>query len=497
MKLTVVEESVVDASARARAVAHLRERGITLPTFTQLTDPERIDPELKNRLFEVDPDEPHPLNLFRVHWHNARNRIAYADVPEHLILPPSLTGVPARIVVVLGDRFPLIRAHKVLAAYACLIPRLATGQLDPTRQRAVFPSTGNYCRGGVALSRILGLRGVAVLPEGMSQERFAWLSRWVTAPEDIVRTKGSEADVRAVHEACVELARDPANVVVDQFAEAGNHLAHRMITGPAFGRLFEALWAREPGLVLSAFVAATGSAGTLGAGDWLKRRYGARIVAAEPLECPTMLYNGFGSHEIQGIGDRHVPLVHNVMNTDIVTAVSDAATDGLFLLFSDLVGQAFLAERRGVPERVLSMLGALGLSSICNIVAAIKTARLLRLGPEHVVLTVATDGAPLYASEIPRILAQRFGGTFDAIDAASTFAEHVLGAGTDHALTLSDADRRRIFNLGYFTWVEQRGLSLADFEARRAQAYWNDLERRFLLWDELIEEMNAAIDPGR
>ena len=108
-------------------------------------------------------------------WFNDATRTGQAAVPVHVELPEALTGVKARIVVAVGALFPMIRAHKVLAAYACLAPRLVAGRFDPTRQRAVWPSTGNYCRGGVAISRILGCRGVAVLPAGMSQERFDWL----------------------------------------------------------------------------------------------------------------------------------------------------------------------------------------------------------------------------------------------------------------------------------------------------------------------------------
>ena len=102
----------------------------------------------------------------------------------------------------------MIGAHKVLAAYACLVPRLVTGQFDPAQDRAVWPSTGNYCRGGVAISRILGCRGVAVLPAGMSQERFDWLERWVADPADIIRTPGTESNVKEIYDKCAELARD-------------------------------------------------------------------------------------------------------------------------------------------------------------------------------------------------------------------------------------------------------------------------------------------------
>jgi len=493
-----IEERVVDENVLSRTIAHFRARGIVLPTFAQLAEPTRIPPSIVDRLEVVAPDEAHPLNLFRVHWYNAHHFPRPASVPAHVVLPSSLTGVPARIVVAFGDRFPMIHAHKVLAAYACLVPRLVTGQFDPTQHRALWPSTGNYCRGGVAISRILGCRGVAILPEGMSRERFAWLERWTTDPRtDIVKTPGKESDVKEIYDTCDALEKqDAKNVVFNQFAELGNHLVHRLVTGQALAHVFEHLTETNPSLRLAAFVSATGSAGTLGAGDTLKQRYGTRIVAAEALECPTLLYNGFGSHNIQGIGDKHVPLIHNVMSTDIVAGVSDAATDSLYLLFNDPVGHDFLRTRCGIPRDVLLALRSFGLSSICNVIAAIKTARRLGLGPNDAVITVATDGAPMYESEVPRILSERFDGDFDEDAAARAFGQYLLGASAEHLLELSTADRTRIFNLGYFTWVEQRGVSLADFEARRDPAFWTNLERLPTVWDELIGELNRRVEAG-
>ena len=296
--------------------------------------------------------------------------------------------------VALADRFPMIDSHKVLAAYGVLAPRIVTGQFDPTSQRAVWPSTGNYCRGGVAISRIMGCRGVAVLPEGMSQERFDWLARWVAEPEDVIRTPGTESNVKEIYDRCALLATDEQNVILNQFAEFGNHLVHYLATGRALERLALLMAERESGMRPWGFVSASGSAGTLGAGDYLKERHGTRIVAVEALECPTMLENGYGEHNIQGIGDKHIPLIHNVMNSDYVVAVSDRATDQLNVLFNTAEGRAFLADRHGVPQELLDQLGSLGLSSICNIVAAIKVAREARLGPDDLLLTVATDGAP-------------------------------------------------------------------------------------------------------
>ena len=482
----------VDSAALQRAVERLREAQVVLPTFAEVADPAAAPAWIREALASVDPDAPDALNLFRVHWFNGPDRRERVDVPEHLVLPRELTGVDARIVVLLGDRFPMIAAHKVLAAYGCLVPRLVTGQFDPSRDRAIWPSTGNYCRGGIAISRLLGCRGVAVLPEGMSRERFAWLEKWVDRPEDIVRTHGGESNVKEIYDKCAELtAEGSQNVVFNQFAEFANHAVHYAATGHAAERVFESLRGPEPDLRLRAFVSATGSAGAIAAGDYLKERYASLVVACEALECPTMLRNGFGEHNIQGIGDKHVPLIHNVLNTDVVLAVSDRATDRLGVLFGAEAGLDYLADRRGVPAVTLEGLQSLGLSSICNILGAIKTAKDLGLGSDDVVVTLATDGAAMYASERERALARSFPDGFDALSAAEVFAEHVLGATTDNLRELTREERERIFNLGYFTWVEQQGISLEDFEARRRPSFWTAVRAQVAEWDALIEEFNA------
>ncbi len=481
---------VVDSSALERTVERLREARVLLPTLGQLASPGLVPAAVRDRLGAVGPDDPDPLNLFRVHWHNGADRMAQVDVPEHLVLPRELTGVDARIVVALGDRFPLIGAHKVLAAYGCLAPRLVTGAFDPSRHRAVWPSTGNYCRGGVAISRLLGCRGVAVLPEGMSRERFDWLARWVVEPGDIVRTPGTESNVREIYDECKVLAQDPDNVVLNQFSELGNYLVHYLATGAALERVFESLREREPELALRAFVSATGSAGTIAAGDYLKERFGSLTVACEALECPTLLYAGFGEHNIQGIGDKHVPLIHNVLATDVALAVSDRATDRLGVLFGTEAGRSHL-RRRGVADWMLEGLPSLGLSSICNVLGAIKTAKYFGLGPSDVVVTVATDGAALYESERELALGRYFPEGFGEVEAAEAYGEHLLGCATDHFSELGHRDRERVFNLGYYTWVEQQGVTVEDFVARRDPAFWEGIREVVPLWDDLIDDVNA------
>ena len=486
-----LERSVVDPAVYQNTVARFREAGVLLPTIGQLKDPSTIPASIRAKLKDVDPDSPHPLNLFRVHWFNDDQRRGLTDVPEHIELPPELTGVKARIVLALGNKFPLINAHKVLAAYGCLVPRLVTGQFDPIHHRAVWPSTGNYCRGGVAISRILGCHGIAVLPENMSKERFDWLDKWVTDPSDIVRTPGCESNVKEIYDECAALDREPANIIFNQFCEFGNYLVHRNCTGAAMEKLFHTLSKGRPAAKLAAFVSASGSAGTLAAGDHLKQSLGARIVAVEALECPTLLSNGFGDHNIQGIGDKHVPFIHNVMNTDTVVAISDLHTDSLMVLFNTEEGRKYLVERRGIDAALVARLANLGLSSICNMLAAIKTARHYNLGSDDVILSVATSGAAMYSSEIEKTLARHFSKGFDAISAAEVWGRSLAATTTDHMLEMTHTNRERVFNLGYYTWVEQQGVSLEEFSVRKNQSFWEGLQDLVPAWDAMITKFNA------
>ena len=485
-------QSVVDNDSYKRSLQRFREANILLPTFAQLADPSTIPPEIRSALNGVGRNEAHPLNLFRVHWYNGWDSAGQVEVPEHVVLPSELTGVDARIVLVFGNRFPMIGAHKVLAAYSCLVPRVVSGQFDPTRHRAIWPSTGNYARGGIAISRLMQSRGVAVLPENMSQERFDWLDAWVPNPDDVIRTPGSESNVKEIYDACNELDKDPGNFILNQFSEFANHIGHYTVTGQALGHVFKSMLADDPQLRLAAVTVASGSAGTLATGDRLKDDFGTKIVAVEALECPTMLYNGYGEHNIQGIGDKHIPLIHNVMNTDIVAGISDEATDGLNLVFTTDTGKRYLIERLGVDAEIVDQLRHFGFSSICNMLAAIKTAKQLDLGHDDVVISVATDGSELYVSEKEQLLAAEYDDGFGEIHAAEIVAQHLAGADTEHLEELDSVGRNRIFNLGYYTWVEQQGVSVEDFDVRRDQGFWNHLHTMAPGWDAMIDEFNAA-----
>ena len=487
-------DTVVDEASLANSVRRFAAQDIVLPTFAQLADPSLIDPAVTKG---VDKDAADPRNLFRVHWYNDLNGDR-VDVPDHVVLPSTLTGIDSPVIVVFGDRFPMITAHKVLAAYSCFAPRVITGQFDPTRHRAVWPSTGNYARGGIAISRLMDSRGVAVLPAGMSKERFDWLDRWVSDPADVVRTPGTESNVKEIYDACNEMAKDPGNFILNQFCEFGNPVGHYEVTGRALAHAFEHVKANgRSNLRLAAFTSATGSAGTISAGDRLKDLYGTKIVAVEALECPTMLENGFGEHNIQGIGDKHIPLIHNVMNTDVVVGVSDRATDELDVVFNTPAGQKYLADRHGAGPELIEALTHFGFSSICNVIAAIKTAKLLGLGADDAIVTVATDGSALYPSEREKTLARRFADGFTEVDAAEIVGTHLSSIDTGNMIECTERDRNRIFNLGYYTWVEQQGTPLEVFEARRSQDFWRGLRRYAPVWDELIVEFNARVAAAR
>ncbi|MDH3695325.1 MAG: pyridoxal-5'-phosphate-dependent protein subunit beta, partial [Gammaproteobacteria bacterium] len=330
-----------------------------------------------------------------------------------------------------------------------------------------------------------------VLPEGMSRERFQWLEQWVTNPDDIVRTFGTESNVKEIYDACHELDQDADNIILNQFNEFGNYIVHRAVTGPALERVFQAV-NNEGVMNLRAYVAASGSGGTLAAGDYLKQSLGTDICVVEAQECPTLLYNGYGEHNIQGIGDKHVPFIHNVLNMDFAIGVSDAASDGLNLLFNTPVGRAFLSKRTGLDQSVIDGLSEFGLSSIANVLGAIKYAKYNELKSSDAVITVATDGSEMYGTELAKCEATLHGGQFDENAAAEVFGRYLLGTATDHMIDMTRIDRERMFNLGYYTWVEQQGVSLADFDARRDPVFWNQLMDVVPVWDEMIESFNAA-----
>ena len=474
---------IADPAARDRAVTRCRELGVLVPTFAQQRDPSTVDSVVTEALADIDMQMPDPLNLFRITWRNDPGSGGFGEV-NALEIPSELSGVPARIVGLVGERFPT-GAHKVGAAFGCLVPRLVSGEFDPTVHRAVWPSTGNYCRGGVFDSALLGCSAIAILPEEMSRERFEWLE---AMGAEIIATPGCESNVKEIFDACWEIrAERPEAVVFNQFEEFGNYLWHYGVTGPAVQSAFERI--AGPADRLAAWVSATGSAGTLGAGDYLKQEHpGARITAAEALQCPTLLQTGFGGHRIEGIGDKHVPWIHNVRNTDLVAAIDDESTMRLLRLFNEQAGQNFLTGR-GVPEADVEQLPLLGISSIGNLIAAIKTARWYDLDENDVLFTSFTDSVGLYGTRLEELRVEH--GSYDATSAAVDFERRLLGVTTDHVRELTYPDRKAIHNLKYFTWVEQQGKTVEELDALWSPGFWDDLVSVLPDWDRAIDAFNA------
>jgi cysteine synthase A len=466
-----------------RTAARCRERGIRIPTFAQLRDPAHIPASITSRLEGVGLSDVNPINLFRITWKNDVASGFYGKVNSFEI-PREITGVRARIIGLAGKFFPT-GAHKVGAAFGCLVPRLVSGEFDPGRHRAVWPSTGNFCRGGAFDCALLGCTPVAILPEQMSRERFAWL-REIGA--EVIATPGCESNVKEIYDKCWELKKDPLNIIFNQFEEFGNPIFHYNVTGPAIEEVFEdlGLSGRQP----AAFISATGSAGTIAAGDYLKKRFPAcRTVASEALQCPTLLMNGFGAHRIEGIGDKHVPWVHNVMNTDAVAAVDDEDCMRVLRLFNDPEGQKYLGSL-GVPADVRGMLPLLGISGIGNLLASIKTARYFELGPEEVVFTIFTDSSALYASRLTELTQER--GAYTQTDAARDLAGPLQHQGIDFFRELTYYERKAIHNLKYYTWVEQQGKTLEELNAQWDPEYWRALfEDEVSGFDRLIESFNS------
>ncbi len=478
--LTVVPDAL------ERAVKRAREKNIIIPTFKQQKDPGRIPEAIVSGLKKVGLWDIDPLNLFRITWHNepVAHGGGFGDV-NFVEFPKALTGVDARIVSVIGKWFPT-GAHKVGAAFGCLVPRLVTGQFDPSTQKAVWPSTGNYCRGGAYDSTLLGCESIAILPEGMSRERFEWLT---SVSGEIIKTPGSESNVKEIFDKCWELRESGQSLVIfNQFDEFGNYLWHHEVTGPAVLDVLERIMGPQD--KFRGFMSATGSAGTIACGDFLKKQFPmSKIAASEALQCPTLLRNGFGEHRIEGIGDKHVPWIHNIKNLDFVVAVDDETPISLMRLFNEPAGKKYLTSK-SVPTALIEMLDLLGISSIGNLVTAIKFARYYELGEHDIVMTVLTDSMEMYASRLQELNAER--GEFTDSDAAAVYARHLQGLGIDNMEELTYYSRKRIHNLKYYTWVEQQGKTYEEIQKQwDDDQYWESIPTCVDQIDALIEEFNA------
>jgi len=480
--LTVIKER------QERAIQKARERNIIIPTFAQQRNPELIPAKIKDELKGIGLWDLHPRNLFRITWKNEPKAFGggFGGV-NYIELPSSLTGTDARIFALVGKWFPT-GAHKVGAAFGCLVPRLVTGQFEPTTQKAVWPSTGNYCRGGAYDSALLGCNSIAILPEGMSKERFEWLEK---IAGEVIATPGSESNVKEIFDKCWELRKSGEDLMIfNQFEEFGNYLWHYDLTGHAM----EEILTKElrPGDEFRGIALTTGSAGTIGCGDYLKQKYPTmKIAASEALQCPTLLQNGFGSHRIEGIGDKHVPWIHNVKNTDLITAIDDNDVVKIVRLFNEPEGKAYLA-KQGVPEEVIANLGLMGFSGIANMLSAVKMAKYYKMTDKDVLLVVLTDSMELYNTRIDEY--KNDFGPFTTTDAAEAYAASLMGESTDNMLELSEFERKRVHNLKYYTWVEQQGKTYEEILAQWDDPdYWTGFQGQLGEMDALIDEFNDRV----
>ncbi|HAH31456.1 MAG TPA: pyridoxal-5-phosphate-dependent protein subunit beta [Elusimicrobia bacterium] len=475
----------VNSAVFRKNAALCGKRRIVIPTFAQMKDPARIPDKTKKALQPVGLWDIDPVNLFRINWHNDTKTGLFGGV-NFLEIPKEITGIKARVIGLVGKYFPT-GAHKVGAAFGCLAPRLVTGEFDAVDQKAVWPSTGNYCRGGAFDSALLGTTAVAILPEGMSKERFTWLK---SIGAEVIATPGTESNVKEIYDKCWEIKKTRKDCVVfNQFEEFGNPTWHYHVTGSAIEEAFNAI--KGPKSRLAAFTSATGSAGTIGAGDYLKKKFpGMTITASEALQCPTILQNGFGEHRIEGIGDKHIPWVHNVRNTDMVTAIDDEACMRIVRLFNDPEGKKVLAQY-GVKKEALKKLNLLGISGVSNMLSAIKTAKYYELGQDDVVFTVFTDSMELYGSRLKELEAEH--GKYTRENALVDFERRLLGATTDYMKELTYTDRKAVHNLKYFTWVEQQGRSSEELRRLWDPAFWDETFARVGEYDRLIEEFNREV----
>jgi len=477
----------IDADQVERTARKCRERGIIIPTFAQQKDPSLIPQGIRERLKDIGLWDVHPLNLFRITWRNEPETGGFGGV-NFMELPNQITGVRARILALVGRYFPT-GAHKVGATFGCLVPRLVTGTFDPTSDKAVWPSTGNYCRGGAYDAALLGCKSVAILPEEMSRERFDWLEE---IGSEVIATPGCESNVKEIYDKCHELRTQRDDVVIlNQFDEFGNGMWHYEVTADAVLDVLGGEAGSDDRFF--GFVSATGSAGTLAAGDRLKEVHpGSRVIAAEALQCPTLLRNGFGGHRIEGIGDKHVPWIHNTRNTDMVVATDDNDALALMRLFNEPSGREYL-KGRGVPDTTVESLDLLGISGIGNMIAAVKAAKWYELDEHDILFTVFTDSMDLYGSRMKEAL--EADGPYSRQMAERDFQIHLAGLKTDSMEELGHWERRRIHNLKYYTWIEQQGKDLVELNEQwdRYHDYWPRKWRLTPEYDKLIDDFNSKV----
>lgn len=439
------------------------------PTFEEMLHPETVAPAIRERALAAETADPlDPINLFNIRWRDADGSLRY------YLVPPELTGVEAPIAMLYSSDFPT-GSHKVGAAYAVLMDMQLTGEVDPEVHTLVWPSTGNYGIGGAWVGCRMGYDCLVILPEEMSDERFQIIERYGAR---ITKTPGCESNVKEIYDECDRLrAADPNVRVLNQFEVLGNYRFHYHITGNSAAAVAEELAARGVGDGrVAAFVSSMGSGGTIAAGDRLKQLYPEHlIVGLEPIQCPTLFANGYGGHDIQGIGDKHVTWIHNVRNMDLLMCIDDMASKKGLQLLTDPAGLQYLRDEIGIADEAIEWLAStMGISGVCNLLGAIKTAKFCELGPDDLIVTVATDAIDRYHS-VMGDLDRRF-GALDATEARARHRAIFAGAGLDWIQEGTRLNHARWHNLKYYTWVEQQGRSVEELDAQKDPAWWREIQ---------------------
>jgi cysteine synthase len=452
------------------------------PTFAEMLHPEKIDPAIRKKAIEMRTKDPlDPINLYNISWRDlATGNIWYE------VLPKELTGVDANIVVLYGKEFPT-GAHKVGAAYSVLSEMTLFGQVDPSIHTVVWPSTGNYGIGGAWVGGRMGTRSIVVLPENMSRERFERIESYGAT---VIKTPGCESNVKEIYDKTWELRKDPNIRILNQFEVMGNYRFHYHVTGNTIVELAAELQAQGIGQGrISAYCSAMGSAGTIAAGDRIKQVFpGAKTVGLEPTQCPTLYNNGYGGHDIQGIGDKHVTWIHNVMNQDAIMCLDDIECKQGLQLLTEEPGMARLV-KAGVPEAKVRKLATIfGISGVCNVLGAIKTAKHYHMTADDVIVTICTDAIDRYHS-VMADMTQTYGRMDDA-EAAARLAAIFHGQKTDWIKDGTPDQRRQWHNLKYYTWVEQQGKTVEELDAQLSQSWWE-------MHQQMVPEIDARIAAAR
>ena len=451
------------------------------PTFEEMLHPDKIAPDIRKRAVEMKTKDPlDPINLFNITWRNANNEIYY------FVMPKQLTGVDANIVVLYGKDFPT-GAHKVGAAYSVLVEKILFGDVDPAKHTVVWPSTGNYGIGGAWVGGRVGTKSIVVLPEGMSKERFVQIESYGAR---IIKTFGSESNVKEIYDETHRLSQDPNIRILNQFEVMGNYRFHYHVTGNTIVELADVLKKQGVGNgKISAYTSAMGSAGTIAAGDRLKQVWpDHKIVGLEPTQCPTLYNNGYGSHDIQGIGDKHVTWIHNVMNMDAIMCLDDIECKKGLQLLTEEAGWNTTVKRFGVPRASVEKMATLfGISGVCNVLGAIKTAKFYGMGAQDTIVTICTDNIDRYHSVMGE-MTERFGKMDEA--EATARAHIFVDQKTDWIREGTTDTRRQWHNLKYYTWVEQQGKTVEELDAQLDPSWW-------VKHQQMVSEIDSKLKAAR